>query len=78
VFQAVNCRLHSLGLPFHIHLSLFYLLGYVWFYSNPYRLRGIEDVSILSKSKYLPIHINLFQSIWIENNRMKLLGIGLR
>jgi hypothetical protein len=39
-------------------------------YPNPYGLRGIERVSIPSKSKSLPIRINPLQSIWIENNRI--------
>jgi hypothetical protein len=45
------------------------VLGLVRFYPNPYGLRGIERVSISSKSKSLPIRINPLQSIWIENNR---------
>jgi hypothetical protein len=32
-------------------------------------IEGIERVSIPSKSKSPPIHINPLQSIWIENNR---------
>jgi hypothetical protein len=36
---------------------------------NRYGLRGIEGVSIPSKSKFPPIHINPLQSIWIENNQ---------
>jgi hypothetical protein len=39
------------------------------FSPNPYGLRGIEGVSILSKSKSPPIRINPLRSIWIENNR---------
>jgi hypothetical protein len=31
-------------------------------------IRGIEGVSIPSKSKSLSIRINPLQSIWIENN----------
>jgi hypothetical protein len=34
-------------------------------------LRGIEGVSIPSKSKFPPIRINPLQSIWIENNRTR-------
>jgi hypothetical protein len=45
------------------------LAGLVRFYPNPYGLRGIEGVSIPSKSKSPPIRINPLQSIWIENNR---------
>jgi hypothetical protein len=44
-------------------------LGLVRFYPNPYGLRGIEGVSIPSKSKSPSIRINPLQSIWIENNR---------
>jgi hypothetical protein len=43
--------------------------GLVRLYPNPYGLRGIEGVSILSKSKFPSIRINPLQSIWIENNR---------
>ena len=49
-------------------------LGHVRFYPNPYGLRGIEGVSIPSKSKSLPIRINPLESIWIENNRTNLDG----
>jgi hypothetical protein len=52
------------------------LLWLVRFYLNPYGLRGIEGVSIPSKSKYIPIRINLLQSIWIENNRTSTTGIA--
>jgi hypothetical protein len=45
------------------------LLGLVRFYPNPYELRGIEGVSIPSKSTFFSIRINPLQSIWIENNR---------
>jgi hypothetical protein len=48
------------------HISL---LGLIRFYPNPYGLRGIEGVSIPSKSKSLTIHINPLQPVWIENNR---------
>jgi hypothetical protein len=44
-------------------------LKLVRFYPNPYRLRGIEEVSIPIKSKSPPIRINPLQSIWIENNQ---------
>jgi hypothetical protein len=59
---------HFLILPFD---SPFFntSLGLVRFYPNPYGLRGIEGVSIPSKSKSPPIRINPLQSIWIENNR---------
>jgi hypothetical protein len=50
-------------------------IGVVWFYSNPYGLRGIEGVLIPNKSKYLLIRINPFQSIWIENNRRNPKGL---
>jgi hypothetical protein len=49
-------------------------LGLVRFYPNPYRLRGIEGVSIPSNSKSPSIRINPLQSIWIENNRTRPLG----
>jgi hypothetical protein len=51
-------------------------LGFVWFYPNSYGLRGIEGVSIPSKSKSLSICINPLQSIWIENNRTSPYGEG--
>jgi hypothetical protein len=56
------------GLPSRTDFSLF-PLGLVRLYPNPYGLRGIEGVSIPSKSKFLEIRINPLQSIWIENNR---------
>jgi hypothetical protein len=54
--------------PYHLRTN-WSTLGLVRFYPNPYGLRGIEGVSILSKSKFLSIRINPLQSIWIENNR---------
>jgi hypothetical protein len=52
-----------------LNMFILSILGLVRFYPNPYGLRGIDGVSIPSKSKSPPIHINPLQSIWIENNR---------
>jgi hypothetical protein len=52
-----------------IQVGLWTTWGLVRFHLNSYRLRGIERVSILNKSKSLSIRINPLQSIWIENNR---------
>jgi hypothetical protein len=41
-------------------------------------LRGIEGVSIPSKSKSPPIRINPLQSIWIENNRTSPKGVNMQ
>jgi hypothetical protein len=43
--------------------------GLVRLYPNPYGLKGVEGVSIPSKSKSFTIRIDPLQSIWIENNR---------
>jgi hypothetical protein len=62
-------RLHWLRLSAAASWFSRSVLVLVRFYHNPYGSRGIERVSIPSKSKSPPIRINPLQSIWIENNR---------